>query len=78
MVEPLEETRYVSCADELTCPNFMGSYIRSEFIFATEAVIATLAMRVPGSPLVSRDSEVLDEIEVRYHTFTTRFENPHS
>lgn len=36
----------------------------SEMIFATEPVIGSLAMSIPGSNTASRDSEPLDEIEV--------------
>ncbi|KAF8337568.1 kinase-like domain-containing protein [Cantharellus anzutake] len=38
---------------------------RSEMVFATEPIIGSLAMSIPGSAIASRDSEPLDEIEIQ-------------
>lgn len=51
-------------------------HTRSELVFATEAVIATLTMCIPGSPLASHNSEALDEIEVRYRTYLSNLCQP--
>lgn len=45
----------------------------SEVVFATETVVGTLSMSIPGSPTASRDSESLDEIEVCTSTHSLLF-----
>jgi SCY1-like protein 2 len=48
---------------------------RSELIFATEPVISSLAISIPGSPSSRQSTVELDEIEVRTHSSICRTEH---